>query len=292
MALLFLIFIFTYCLIKKIKTASFIIMIISFTIGYLYSGYFWESRMAEAKKYDEKVVNMKAILISEGIQKNKNIEYIADDVEVVGENIRSRILLRSNKKYKVGDKIEVTALLKIPDGARNFNGFSYQRYLSSMNIFMICEVQDNANILSEGNMGIIKKISLYLKNMIIERVDNNLPQTEASILKASLVGDDYSIDEEIETMYKDAGMIHLLVVSGGHIAFVILIFSYIIKKINIPRNKQNFILSFIVIVYIFMTGAEPSVLRAGVGAIIILTADTIGRQNDSITTIFLNLMNI
>lgn len=287
MVLLFFAFSFIYCFVKKIKVTKLTIMIISFVIGYSYSGYFWTSNIEEVRKYDEKIVSMRAVLISEGIQKNKYIEYIADDVKIGQENIRSKTLIRSNKKYKIGDRIEFSALVRIPEGARNFNGFDYQRYLSSMNIFMICEAQDNANVLSTGNIGIVKRISLYLKNRIVEHVDNNLPQIEANILKASLIGDDYSIDKEIETMYKDAGMIHLLVVSGGHIALVILIFSYIIKKINIPRNKQNFLLVLIVIIYMFITGAEPSVLRAGIGAIIILIADTIGRQNDSITTISL-----
>jgi len=108
----------------------------------------------------------------------------------------------------------------------------------------------------------------------IERV---FPQREAGLLLGLLLGDDSRLDPGLERDFRAAGLSHLLVVSGGNVAMVlapVLAASALLRLSRWPRFAIGF---GAVAFFTILTGAEPSVLRAGVMACIALVGVLAGR---------------
>jgi competence protein ComEC len=108
----------------------------------------------------------------------------------------------------------------------------------------------------------------------IERV---FPPKEAGLLLGLLLGDDSQLDPGVERDFRAAGLSHLLVVSGGNVAMVlapVLAASALLRLSRWPRFAIGF---GAVAFFTILTGAEPSVLRAGVMACIALVGVLAGR---------------
>ena len=108
----------------------------------------------------------------------------------------------------------------------------------------------------------------------IERV---FPTREAGLLLGLLLGDDSELDPGLERDFRAAGLSHLLVVSGGNVAMVlapVLAATALLRLTRWPR----FVVGFgAVAFFTILTGAEPSVLRAGVMACLALIGVLAGR---------------
>ena len=209
--------------------------------------------------------------------------YLIKDVFINDKKIKSNVRITSNG-LEFGDRIFGSAKLKIPDLPRNTGGFDYRRYLKTQEIYLTGVTQE-VKIIGKNQLNFIEEMSENFRKKVRDFAENTLDKETSGILQALVVGDDREIDENIEQEYKKAGMVHLLVVSGGHISFLIMLVTYILEFINIGKNKSKYAMIFIIIIYIFITGCTPSVLRAGIATIIITVAGLIGRSNDTLTTI-------
>lgn len=209
--------------------------------------------------------------------------YLIKDVFINDKKIKSNVRITSNG-LEFGDRIFGSAKLKIPDLPRNTGGFDYKRYLKTQEIYLTGVTQE-VKIIGKNQLNFIEEMSESFRKKVRDFAENTLDKETSGILQALVVGDDREIDENIEQEYKKAGMVHLLVVSGGHISFLIMLVTYILEFINIGKNKSKYAMIFIIIIYIFITGCTPSVLRAGIATIIITVAGLIGRSNDTLTTI-------
>ena len=96
------------------------------------------------------------------------------------------------------------------------------------------------------------------------------PAKEAGLLLGLLLGDDSELDAGLERDFRAAGLSHLLVVSGGNVAMVlapVLAASALLRLSRWPKFAVGF---GAVAFFTVLTGAEPSVLRAGVMACLAL----------------------
>ncbi|WP_436512885.1 ComEC/Rec2 family competence protein [Clostridium thermobutyricum] len=99
---------------------------------------------------------------------------------------------------------------------------------------------------------IFTKLS-HLREGVKEELKRNLGERNATIVSSIIFGKDENLDKEDEEDIKELGIIHVMSVSGIHIAMIFLLIK---KIINI---KAGLILSFI---YVLITGIGFSSLRA------------------------------
>ena len=209
--------------------------------------------------------------------------YLIKDVIIDNKKIKSNIRLTS-QNLEYGDRISAFSTLKLPDLPRNSGGFNYRRYLKTQKIYLTAMAKET-KIIGKNQLSFIEELSEKVREKVRKFIENTLDNRSSGILQALIIGDDRKIEEDIQEQYKKAGMIHLLVVSGGHVAFLVMLITYILEMINIGKNKRKYSLILMIIMYIFITGCTPSVLRAGIATIIIIISSLIGRQNDTLTTI-------
>ncbi len=102
-----------------------------------------------------------------------------------------------------------------------------------------------------------------------------LPPTERSLVAGFLLGDTRDLPEPVVQQFRDAGMSHLLAVSGANVAFVLALFGPALRRL--PRGGRLVAALALLVVFGAMTRWEPSVLRACAMAGIAVLAVHVGR---------------
>jgi len=116
-----------------------------------------------------------------------------------------------------------------------------------------------------------------VRDVVGRSIERVFPPREEGLLLGLLLGDDSRLDPAVERDFRASGLSHLLVVSGGNVAMVlapVLAATALLRLGRWPR----FVVGFgAVAFFTILTGAEPSVLRAGVMACLALVGILAGR---------------
>ncbi|HEX7520893.1 MAG TPA: ComEC/Rec2 family competence protein [Acidimicrobiia bacterium] len=117
---------------------------------------------------------------------------------------------------------------------------------------------------------------------------DRLPPAERALMAGFLLGDTRQVPPQVITDFRDAGLSHLLAVSGENVAFVLLLASWVLRRFAL---RGRFIGALVVIVLFgAMTRWEPSVLRASVMIGCAMTARFVGRPTSGLRALTLAVL--
>ncbi|MBR4953627.1 MAG: DNA internalization-related competence protein ComEC/Rec2 [Oscillospiraceae bacterium] len=114
-------------------------------------------------------------------------------------------------------------------------------------------------------------------------VYNCFPEDVAPFTAALLTGGKTQLYKDT-ALYSDlatAGLAHIVAVSGMHLSFI----TGFCRMITGRRRRTAFICIPIIVAFMALVGFTPSVVRAGIMQIIILTAPMLRRESDSLTSL-------
>lgn len=112
-----------------------------------------------------------------------------------------------------------------------------------------------------------------------------LPQKEASVIDALLLGNKSSLDSSLKSAFSTSGAAHIAVVSGMHLA-VISTFAYSLLHFFTGKRRFSGIVSIAaVICFMLITGFTLSVIRAGIMCIVMLSGSLFSRRGDSLNSL-------
>ena len=114
-----------------------------------------------------------------------------------------------------------------------------------------------------------------MRYLLSRRLTMYMPSRVGAYLKAAWIGDR---DEQLNQLHRKWGTVHLLAVSGFHVGIVILCAGMFF-------GNNAVILSLILWVYILLTGAAPSALRAGVMLQTALISRALGRTVSGVNSV-------
>lgn len=255
------------------------------------------------KNYDnlyqnEQKLTLVATIISNKEEKEfKNVYKIKVDEVIEKEDIfkdyeNSQLLLNVDKNkdinLKYGDKIYIKAEYTKPSTKRNFGGFDYSNYLKSINVYGTLKAE-KINKISENNLNIISLLSNKARLKISDNINKLMTEKYSSIFLGLILGDTKNIDETIQDSFKVSNISHVLAISGMHITYIILGVELILKKPT-GKRKTRIVTLFILIIYMFITGFSPSIVRASIMGILVIISKLIYRKNDIYTSISFSLL--
>lgn len=180
----------------------------------------------------------------------KDIKYEEDYIKLYIDDLL--ISFKSKEKYNLGDKLKVSGSIGKPKEEDNFNLFNYRNYLYSKGIHYLVTA-DSVTLINKNN-----NILYKLKTLIIKHIDT---YKTSNYLKTFILADNSLIDSSVKESYQINGISHLFAVSGMHVSLltgIILYFNKWLKK----KNILNIITIFFLILYIFLTNASASIIRA------------------------------
>jgi len=197
---------------------------------------------------------------------------------------RGRVLLRvydKNIVFKYGDKIEAETVLKKPDLPGNFGAFNYRQYLIRKKIYIIGNIyQDQIKVIGSSNKVNLFAVIKNIRSKISQKIDAIYDIPAKALVKAIITGERDEISNELIKVFQDAGIIHILAISGLHVGILASIIYFILKIIPerlIKRNIRFIIMIVLLVGFAIMTGLRPSVSRATLMFIIILGANIFNR---------------
>ena len=194
--------------------------------------------------YNEKSTSFIGIVTKVIIKNEKATIYVKNKETVIATYYDSKCNL------KLGDKVKVLGSFKTPSTNTTEYLFDYRKYLKVRRIFYLIEVDSIKVIKSNRN------IYYYLKQKIIDRLDYN------PYLFTFILGDKSYLESNIKRSYQSNGISHLFSISGMHTALLISIINKLLKRFKLSEKNMFLSTTFILIIYLFLVGLSPSILRA------------------------------
>ncbi len=176
-----------------------------------------------------------------------------------------------------GDRVRLSGRLQVPDDG-DFGVFLAQHGL-------VAELDvDEATRLGPAAAPIVRWAQSF-RTLVGASIRSLFPAREAGLLMGLALGDDSRLDPAVERDFRASGLSHMLVVSGENVAMVLapmLALGALLRLSRWPR----FVLGLgTVVFFVVLTGAEPSVLRAGVMAGLTLVGVFLGRPRSTATVL-------
>jgi competence protein ComEC len=202
---------------------------------------------------------------------------------------KSLVLLIANRfpEFQYGDKIKVSGTLDLPKNFANENGteFDYISYLSKDKIHFVIYRPQIEKIGSGGGSEIIS--FLYsIKNIFIRKIENVVPEPNASLLGGVIFGAKQSLGQNLLDDFKKVGLIHIVVLSGYNITIIAAGIFYLASFWG--KRKIGFAGSAVsIILFAVMVGLGATVIRACIMALIAILARFLGRPADALRWLFI-----
>jgi competence protein ComEC len=122
--------------------------------------------------------------------------------------------------------------------------------------------------------GALDRVARTMRGLVLRGMTPLAPNSRA-LLAGFLLGDTRAIPDDIRADYRASGLSHLLAVSGANVAFVLVVFAPLLRRLAlIPRTVLAIT---VVICFAAATRFEPSVLRATALATVTILATFVGR---------------
>ena len=128
--------------------------------------------------------------------------------------------------------------------------------------------------------------ALMLRKLITDTIHDNFNGENAAFISALLIGDKSGITYDNYDTFKNAGISHIIVASGFHLAVITGFLSTIIMLIfRLRRNIASLFCIPLVIIYMAAAGFTASIMRAGIMMILCLLGDFLFRRADSLNSL-------
>jgi len=99
------------------------------------------------------------------------------------------------------------------------------------------------------------------------------------------LGDKDALGDDIVSAFNFTGISHVLVVSGLHLGFIVIVFNKILQYIPIKKKIKNILLSFFILIFMGMIGFTPSIIRAGCLVLAFVFGRTFIKETDNYTVL-------
>ena len=210
-----------------------------------------------------------------------------------GDGIKAQGLLLVNTylencPYEYGDILKIKGKLEKPVKQKNFGEFNYELYLARGKIFTYLNIWQERNIwkIGEDNSNYLSSFSLSARDKIKEVTKQILPQPYNYLLIGMLLGEKGFIPPDLKEVFAEAGIMHILAVSGLHVGIIAFALAALLNMLRLPKKLKLFTLVLILLIYASITGYRPSVLRATIMFIMLIGGKLINRDRNLNISLF------
>ncbi len=244
--------------------------------------------------YEEKAIKVEAIIISnkqEREYKNRyKVKVLTVDNSTEYQSTQIYVDVKKEVEFQYGDKVILEGEFQNGSEARNTGGFDYQLYLKSISIYGTLNV-NKYQVVSSNNLTILEKGMNDVKLAINQKIEGALNEEEQQIVKGLLLGNTTVLEEDLQEQFQIANISHVLAVSGMHVVYIIMGIEILFKK-WLGKRKVKYIMILAVILYVSITGATSSIIRAGIMGILGILSFIVYRKKDIWTSIAFSLLLI
>ncbi|HEY3787503.1 MAG TPA: DNA internalization-related competence protein ComEC/Rec2, partial [Urbifossiella sp.] len=167
----------------------------------------------------------------------------------------------------LGDAIEVAGRLYAPNSPLNPGEMDYRSHLLDQRITAEIRTKrsgDGIVRIEEGWRSSLLGWLAAVRSWGTRALQSALPNDEAGLAAALLLGDATALDREEWNAFVRTGVVHVLAISGQHLV-VLAAFVWLVLRLSGTRRRHGaWIVMAVMIGYALLTGAKPSAVRAAV----------------------------
>ncbi len=178
-------------------------------------------------------------------------------------------------EFQYGDEVSAAGILERPG---QIEEFSYDHYLSRFGIYAVMPRARMARI-SDGHGSEFFAFLYRTKARFERQITRIYPEPSASLLMGLLTGSRRGIPEQVNKDFQDAGLTHIVAISGFNITIVLAVVMAML--FFLPLRLRFIPAVAAIILFTLLVGASASVTRAAIMGILGLLAIQAGRQRDS-----------
>lgn len=173
--------------------------------------------------------------------------------------------LTDSLKLKPGYTLYLATSIAPISLEKNPSDFKYLEYLAGIDVYgRVAVKKDQVLKILEGEQTASGFVGF--KNVLLERMAaSSLEKQPRAFVEALLLGNRENIDPEVNASFRDAGVIHILALSGLHVGILLLILSFFTKwlhRFKHGRFIQSVLLVLLLWCFGVLTGLSPSIMRA------------------------------
>ncbi len=194
----------------------------------------------------------------------------------------------ANKLY-YGDELLIPAKYNAIDPPFNPGEFNYKKYLAYQNIHYQAFLYPKQFVVLNTNTGNqLIAYSLRLRQRLVEKFKRNMRDTSAIAVASTLIlGYKADLSNDILQAYSKTGTIHVLSVSGAHVAIIYILLNFalgFLGRYKYGKAVKALLIIALIWYYSLLTGFSPAVCRAAVMISLIIIGKTYSR--------YINTLNI
>lgn len=176
-----------------------------------------------------------------------------------------------------GDVVIARGMLKRPEPFETESGrtFNYPAYLAKDGIFYVL---DKPRLAATGDWrgSIVQQRLIGIRRAFVAAIRKNVPEPYAGFAAGVVLGVDGALSKNDEAMFRDAGLVHIIVVSGYNITLVGDTVARLLS--SLPPVASSFGSFLGIVAFIMLTGASATAVRAGIMASLVLLARVTKRR--------------
>ena len=188
-------------------------------------------------------------------------------VTVCGKVLASVVKDSSSESLRYGDKVVFSGMVTPYEDPKNPNQFDYKNYQALHHIFhRVYLPRGDWRVVAtdQGNpiLAKIYSVRTYFLSLIMQTVHGS---TELAVATAIMLGYRDYISDEVMQVYSGSGVLHVLSVSGLHVAVLYYVLSILLGWMDRKRELEilkGVIVIVIMLFYAGLTGLSPPVLRS------------------------------
>ncbi len=271
-----------------------ILFLVFFCLGTLrvyFSEIYKDSQLAQ---FEEVEVRAEGVVVDEpDVRENSTrltvkLKTIFDGVSTTTVSEKIIAIVSVYPEYKYGDELSLNIKLKEAEDFEGNEGriFNYVGYLRSKGIFYTAPFSQ-VELVSSGNGNFVKRKLFDLKNSFTFSLEKVIPEPESSLLSGILLGTKRSLGQDLLDKFNRVGVSHIVVLSGYNIAVV---GKSIISSLHfLPKNISFFSGVFGIILFVILSGASTSAVRAGTMIVLVLLLDKFNREHQAFKVLLLTV---
>jgi len=136
------------------------------------------------------------------------------------------------------------------------------------------------------NLAVVSHIGAVLagwRDVIIDKISLVLPEPQGSLMSGILLGNRVKLDHDLIDTFRAVGLTHIIAVSGYNLTILtanaVSIFWPVIGR------RALWVSAAIIIIFVIITGAPASILRAAVMAMTVILAKYLGRPSRGVNVL-------
>ncbi len=205
--------------------------------------------------------------------------YKLDGVLINGEGAKNIYLhVSGDEKLEAGDKVTFMAEVQ---KVKLFELGSFNSTYLRNNIGYDAQISYSSITVVGNSVKFDESLRISVKKMLYA----NMSEENAAISYAVLFGDKYDIPHSTKDIYREAGIIHILTVSGLHVGFLISLIYFFLNLCRMKRLYTTIITAVILLLYNIICGFAPSIVRASIMAMVIMLSKLSGKEYDSLNSL-------